>query len=107
MNRFRMVFMAGAVLAVAFVLAACGESTVDKGDVEDQAQQFFDSVAKQQGQAKFPDIKCPDELKAEKGATTRCEAKGTDGTLGITVKVESVDDDTARLSFKADDKLNQ
>jgi hypothetical protein len=93
------------LLVIAF--AGCGTKTVSKGDIEKQAQTYFDNLAQQGGQAKFPSIKCPDDLEAKKGKSERCSAKGTDGTLGITVTVTAVSGDKASLSFKADDKLNQ
>jgi hypothetical protein len=94
-------------LAFAIAFAGCGTKTVSKSDVEKQVQTYFDNLAQQNGQAKFPDIKCPDDLEAKKGKTVRCTAKGTDGTLGITVTVTGVSGDKASLSFKADNKLNQ
>ena len=94
-------------VALAIAFAGCGTKTVSKEEVEKQVQAYFDNLAKQNGQAKFPDIKCPDDLEAKKGKSERCSAKGTDGTLGITVTVTDVKDDKASLSFKADDKLNQ
>jgi hypothetical protein len=94
-------------LAVAAALTACGTKTIDKKDVQKKTQAFFDGVAKQNGQASFPKISCPDDLEAKKGKSTRCKAKGTDGTLGITVTVTDVKGSDATLRFKGDDKLNQ
>jgi hypothetical protein len=94
-------------LALVLAFAGCGTKTVSKSDIQKQAQTYFDSVAQQNGQAKFPAIKCPDDLEAKKGKTVRCSAKGTDGTLGITVTVTDVSSNKASLSFKADNKLNQ
>ncbi len=89
-------------------LAGCSsEKTVSKDEVEKQAQQFFDGVAQKQGQPSFPKITCPDDLKAKAGERTRCSAKGTDGTLGITVTVKKVDGDKAILNFKGDDALTK
>ena len=108
MTRFRRATLAVALVATtAAVLAGCGESTVDKDEVAKQAQTYFDGVARDNGQEKFPEITCPDDLKAEKGETTRCSAEGDDGTLGITVTVNSVDGDTANLSFEGDDKVEK
>jgi hypothetical protein len=94
-------------LVLAIAVAGCGTKSVSKEEVEKQVQAYFDNLAKQNGQTKFPDIKCPDDLEAKKGKSERCSAKGTDGTLGITVTVTDVSGDKASLSFKADDKLNQ
>jgi hypothetical protein len=104
--------LAIATVAAAAVLAggcssSTGDPTVDKDAVAKQAQLQFDRIARQKGVSKFPTIKCPDDLKAKKGAKTRCSAKGTDGTLGITVTVTSVKDKKAQLHFKGDSALNQ
>jgi hypothetical protein len=101
-----------AVAAAAAVLvggcsASTGDPTVDKSEVAKQAQLQFNRIARQRGAAKFPAIKCPHDLKAKAGATTRCSAKGADGTLGITVTVTSVKDKKAQLRFKGDSALNQ
>jgi hypothetical protein len=101
-----------AIVAAAAVLAAgcsssTGDPTVDKAEVAKQAQLQFDRIARQRGAKNFPRIKCPDDLKAKAGAKTRCSAKGTDGTLGITVTVTSVKDKKAQLHFKGDAALNQ
>jgi PBP1b-binding outer membrane lipoprotein LpoB len=99
--------VAGAALLTAGCSASTGDKTVDKSEVAKQAQVQFDRIARQRGATKFPTIKCPKDLKAKKGATTRCSAKGTDGTLGITVTVTSVKNDKAQLHFKGDSALNQ
>ncbi|QKW09521.1 DUF4333 domain-containing protein [Streptomyces sp. NA04227] len=55
------------------------------------------------GQPK-PNIDCPEDLVGEVGATTRCRLIADDGsTLGVTVKVTSVDGDQIQFDFKADD----
>jgi len=79
-------------------------NTIDRDEIAKQAQGEFDRIAKAKEQ-RFPKIACPDDLEGEVGNETRCRASGPDGMLGITVTVESVDDDKARLSFKGDDKL--
>ena len=101
-----------AVACAAVVLAGgCSASTgdpmVDKAEVAKQAQLQYARIARQRGVRKVPRITCPKDLKAKAGATTRCSAKGTDGTLGITVTVTSVKDKKAQLRFKADSALNR
>lgn len=99
-----------AALGAVFAASACGgESTeqIPRTEVQSKAQAFFDGVAQRNGAQSFPKINCPDDLEATKGETTRCSAKGTDGTLGITVTVTEVKDDGATLSFKGDDKLTK
>jgi hypothetical protein len=94
-----------ACLPAAAFVAGCGQATVSSDDVTEQVQAQFDKIAQEAGQETFPKVTCPDDLKAEAGETTRCTAKGEDGTLGITVTVKSVKDGTAQLNFKGDDKL--
>ena len=96
---------AGAALA----LPACGSGTeqIHKGEIQSKTQAYFDGLARKNGQASFPKIVCPNDLEAKKGKSTRCSAKGTDGTLGITVTVTEVRDDGVTLSFKGDSKLTK
>lgn len=96
-----------AAFAASLALAACGTQTVPKDEVAKQAQSQFDKIARNAGQKKFPKITCPKDLDAKKGAKTRCSAKGTDGTLGISVTVASTKDDRARLNFEGDSKLHK
>ncbi|MFE3635088.1 DUF4333 domain-containing protein [Streptomyces cellostaticus] len=54
-----------------------------------------------------PDVTCPEDLKGKVGTTTRCVLTADDGsTLGVTVKVTSVDDGKIHFDFKADDKAS-
>lgn len=97
-----------ALALLAPVLAACGGTDkVKKEDIAKKAQAEFDKIAQRGGQASFPKITCPEDLEAKAGETTRCEATGTDGTLGITVTVKSVKDGKVQLGFKGDDKLEK
>jgi hypothetical protein len=96
-----------AALAIAASLTACGSTkNVSKSEIEQKAQAFFDGVARKNGQASFPKITCPGGLEAKKGKSERCSAKGTDGTLGITVTISKVSGDNATLSFKADNAVH-
>ena len=96
------------LLLAAALFAGCGsDNTLSKDEVAKEAQAQFDKIAKDRGQSSFPKITCPSDLKAKKGATTRCKAVGTDGTLGITVTVDSVDGGKAKLHFQADNKLQK
>ena len=94
-----------AVLAVSLgaLVGACGgEDAVDRGELETQVQEKLTETVGQQA----PEAVCPDDLKAEKGATTRCHMDFPEGKrLGITVKVSSVDGDTAKFDIAADEKL--
>ncbi|GEK04633.1 DUF4333 domain-containing protein [Streptomyces sp. ATE26] len=54
-----------------------------------------------------PHITCPEDLKGKVGTTTRCTLSADDGsTLGITVKVTSVEDGKINFDYKADDKVS-
>ncbi|NGO73183.1 DUF4333 domain-containing protein [Streptomyces sp. SB3404] len=52
------------------------------------------------------DIDCPDKLKAEEGAKTRCTLTASDGTrIGVTVTAGERDGDkSVRLDIKVDDE---
>ncbi|MFJ3934951.1 DUF4333 domain-containing protein [Streptomyces parvus] len=51
-----------------------------------------------------PDITCPEDLAGKVGATTRCTLTAKDGsTLGVSVKVTSVEGDKIDFGIKADD----
>jgi hypothetical protein len=105
-------FLIAPVAAASVLFGGCsasssGDPTVDKADVAKQAQLQVARIARERGVRKVPRVKCPDDLKAKAGATTRCSAKGTDGTLGITVTVTSVKDKKAQLSVQRDSALNQ
>jgi hypothetical protein len=90
---------------LALALIGCGgPGTIDRADVEKSAQ---DELTKTVGQ-QAPEATCPEDLKAEVGATVRCHMDFPDDTrLGITVKVTSVDGDDAKFSITADDKTTK
>ncbi|WP_069741459.1 DUF4333 domain-containing protein [Streptomyces sp. EN23] len=51
-----------------------------------------------------PDITCPEDLAGKVGTTTRCTLTAKDGsTLGVSVKVTSVEGDQINFDIKADD----
>ncbi|MFF7641044.1 DUF4333 domain-containing protein [Streptomyces canus] len=50
-----------------------------------------------------PDISCPEDLVGKVGTTMRCKLTANDGsTLGVTVKVTSVNGDQINFDFEAD-----
>ena len=49
-----------------------------------------------------PEVRCPDDLRADVGAETRCTATVDGQTYGATVTVTSVDDDRARFDVQVD-----
>lgn len=93
---------AGALLAVAFA-AGCsvsvGSKEVKKDEVEKQASA---ALGKQVGKAP-DDVTCEDDLKAEVGATLRCELTADGKKYGMTVTAKSVDGDKVNMDFKVDE----
>jgi hypothetical protein len=88
--------------------AGCGSTEqIHRGEVQSQAQAYFDALARRRGQDRFADIKCPDDLEAKTGRSTRCTAPGDHGALGITVTVTQVRDDGVTLAFKPDHELTK
>ncbi|GGW69425.1 hypothetical protein GCM10010320_58660 [Streptomyces caelestis] len=54
-----------------------------------------------------PDITCPENLAAKVGTTTRCKLTAKDGsTLGVTVKVTSVEGEQINFDIKADERAS-
>jgi hypothetical protein len=88
-------------------LSGCGTKTIKKSSIEQQAQIQFDAISRAKGSGAFPKITCPSDLDAKVGATTRCSATGTDGTLGITATVSSIDGNKAHLRFKGDNQVTK
>jgi Domain of unknown function (DUF4333) len=73
--------------------------TVNKDDV---AKQITDQLTQQFGRT--PAITCPDDLKGDVGATTRCHLTDQGTTYGVTVTVTSVANDDVKFDFKVDDQ---
>jgi hypothetical protein len=88
---------------LAVVFAGCGgPATVDRAQVEKEAQTELSKSVGQQA----PAATCPGDLDLEVGTTMRCHMDfSEEERLGITVKVESVDGSDGRLSFVADDSV--
>jgi hypothetical protein len=104
-------FWALAAAAATTLLVGCSaevslsrtEPSVPKDEVANTAAE---ELAAQTGQPK-PDITCPEDLTGKVGATLRCTLTGTDGvTIGVTVKVTSVDGDRVDFSAKVDDSVS-
>jgi Domain of unknown function (DUF4333) len=87
------------LLVVLLALAACGAGSVSKGDV---ATAVADQVESQAGAR--PDVRCPDDLDADVGATTRCTLtlEGVDGEYGVTATVTKVEGDQAFFDIQVD-----
>jgi hypothetical protein len=73
--------------------------TVDKHDV---AKQISDQLEQQVGRR--PDITCPEDLKRDVGATTRCQLQDQGATYGVTVTVTSADGGDVKYDLKVDDQ---
>lgn len=103
-----MTFLARPVLLllVALGASACGagDDVVDRAELEEQVQaQLSETVGEQ-----APKAVCPDELKAEVDASTRCHMDFPERKrLGITVKVKSKDGDRVRFDIAADEQLGE
>jgi hypothetical protein len=89
-----------AVVTIAAV-AACSFSAgssvaVDKNDLSRK-------IAQQVGGAP-ESVECPDDLKGEVGATTRCTLDDAGETYGVDVTVTKVDGTDVQFDLKVDDK---
>ena len=94
-----MIRRAVVVLPVLLLAAGCGAGTVAKGDV---AKAVADQVQSQAGSR--PHVRCPEDLEAKVGATTRCTLtlQGVDGEYGVTATVTKVHDDQANFDIRVD-----
>ncbi|QFG22237.1 DUF4333 domain-containing protein [Actinomadura sp. WMMB 499] len=103
-TRGRTARRAAAGLLVALFAAGCsmsvgGSKAVSKDEIVEQATA---ALGQQIGRA--PDaITCEDDLKAEVGATVRCELTVDGRKQGMTVTATAVDDDRVKMDFKVDD----
>jgi hypothetical protein len=96
-----------ATAAVSMLLAGCSasgdlEKSEPKMSAEKVATLVSEKLASTTGRPK-PDISCPEDLVGKVGTTMRCKLTASDGsTLGVTVKVTSVDGDQINFDFEAD-----
>ncbi|QMW67307.1 DUF4333 domain-containing protein [Mumia sp. ZJ1417] len=99
-HRSRLALSALAV-ALGLTLSACGGGAVKASDVEKEAEK---ALGAQVGVT--PEITCPDDLEATKGATLRCELRvsGDNTVYGVTVTAESVEGSTVGMGFKVDEQ---
>ena len=91
------------IVSLALLAAGCGGAdVVSRAEVEKQTREGLTKSVGQQA----PPAKCPKELKAEVGATTRCTMDFPEKKrLGITVKVTKVDGSNVRFAIEADQQL--
>ena len=92
----RRLLVLSAILGSAFVLTACegevsvGDETISASSLESEASK---SLTQETGQ-KPAAIDCPEDLKAEKGATEVCSLEDPQGgTYDMTITITSVDED--------------
>jgi hypothetical protein len=94
-------------MAVGVLLVGCSGSvtvgtSMPKMSSDKLATTIAEKLAATTGQPK-PDITCPEDLAGKVGTTTRCTLTADDGsTLGVTVKVTSVDEDQINFDIEAD-----
>lgn len=96
----RTIIAGGAVVVALPALAGCmGSTTVSQSEVEHQVSA---SLEEQIGQA--PDkITCPGDLEGEVGTEMRCELEAEGDTIGLTVTVTSVENNTVEFDIEVDD----
>jgi hypothetical protein len=82
-------------------LSACGSSTLSADEVATKAEE-----ALEQQIGVRPDISCPEDVKAEVGAETRCTLTGGDDPTeyGVSIKVTEVDGDNAKFDIQVDEE---
>lgn len=96
-------------VAASALLTGCSASveagtSTPKLSADKLATTVAEKLAATTGQPK-PDVTCPEDLAGKVGTTTRCTLTAGDGsTLGVTVKVTSVDGDQIDFDIKADEK---
>ncbi|MEU6659923.1 DUF4333 domain-containing protein [Streptomyces sp. NPDC046821] len=97
-----------AVAAGTLLVGCSGSVSVGKSDPKLSKEKLADTVAEKlaatTGQPK-PNVTCPEDLVGKVGNTGRCTLTASDGsTLGVTVKVSSVDGSNINFDIKADEK---
>lgn len=102
--RSRIARRAAAGLLAALFATGCsvslgGSKAVSKDEVAEQATTALGQKIGQKPDA----VSCEDDLKAEVGATVRCELTVAGRKQGMTATVTSVDGDRVKMDFKVDD----
>ena len=88
--------LAAVLAAGALVAAGCGEKTVDTGEAEEEiSDKVFERTKVR------VDVSCPDDMKAKKGETYRCELEEDGEKLGVLITM--TDDDGG---FKSEQLLS-
>jgi Domain of unknown function (DUF4333) len=89
--------------AGALALTGCS-SEVDGGDIAEEIQSRLSEQMPQPPKS----VDCPDNLKAEEGATIECTlVTADDVSYGVTVEATAVDGDNVEYSFEVDSEPQQ
>lgn len=96
-----------AVAAGALLVGCSGSVSVGSSEPKLSSDKLAATVSEKlaatTGQPK-PDITCPEDLAGKVGTTTRCTLTAKDGsTLGVSVKVTSVEGKQINFDIEADD----
>ncbi len=95
------VWAAAAVATVAACSFSAGTSvSVDKDEL---AKEISAQLDKQVGHAP-ESVECPENLKGEVGATTRCTLNDSGETYGVDVNVTKVEGTDVKFDLEVDDK---
>jgi hypothetical protein len=91
--------------AVAATAVACSfsVSTTPSVDKNELAKEISAQLAKQVGRPP-ESVECPDNLKGEVGASTRCTLNDAGEAYGVDVNVTKVDGTDVKFDLKVDDK---
>ncbi|MFF0567317.1 DUF4333 domain-containing protein [Streptomyces sp. NPDC004041] len=96
-----------AVAAGALLVGCSGSVSVGNSDPKLSSDKLATTVSEKLAATTNqpePDITCPEDLAGKVGTTTRCTLTANDGsTLGVSVKVTSVEGDQINFDIKADD----
>jgi hypothetical protein len=84
--RVRRLLTVPLAVALAAMIAGCGETTIDQKGAENLARKVANS-----GQVKLKSVSCPSGLKAKKGANFDCDLVYADGAKG-TITLHQLDD---------------
>lgn len=81
---------APSVVALSLLAAGCGGKKIKGSEAE--------KVIKASGTA-YKSVSCPKEIDAKKGYTFTCDADTTQGPFVITIKIDSIENDQARMTI--------
>ena len=104
MSRLKTIPSLSLLVAAAALTAGCSSTPeVSQSKLEDE---ISSQLEKQVGTA--PDkVECPGSLTGEVGETQRCTLTAGTDTLGVDVKVTSVDGEDVNFDIEVDDEVQQ